>query len=103
MSVFKDIIANKIVDSFSKNRRRKIYPMDEDVKNEILKLTEKGLLIDFSNTYTDNKCIGLNYYTIGHYEDMDEMYNNLERNKRRADVKGTIEHKNKIWKVNTWD
>ncbi|MDF2885498.1 MAG: hypothetical protein K0R54_6072 [Clostridiaceae bacterium] len=99
MCVFKDIIANKIIESFSTNKRRKIYPMPEDIKKEILELTKKGLLIDFSNIYSDNQCISLNYYTIGHYEDMDEMYNNLERNKYRADVKGTIEHKNKSWKI----
>ncbi|AGF55959.1 hypothetical protein B0P06_005785 [Clostridium saccharoperbutylacetonicum] len=99
MCVFKDIIANKIIESFSTNKRRKIYPMPEDIKEEILELTKKGLLIDFSNIYRDNKCISLNYYTIGHYEDMDEMYNNLERNKYRADVKGIIEHKNKSWKI----
>jgi hypothetical protein len=99
MLVFKDIIANKIIESFSTNNRRKIYPMSEDIKKEILELTKKGLLIDFSNIYRDNKCISLNYYTIGNYEDMDKMYNNLERNKYRSDVKGTIEHKNKSWKI----
>lgn len=73
--------------------------MAEDIKNKILELTKKGLLIDFSNIYRDNKCIGLNYYAIGYYENMDKMYNNLERNKNRADIKGTIEHKNKAWNI----
>ena len=77
--------------------------MSEDIKNEIFELTKRGLLIDFSNMYKDNKCISLNYYAIGHYEDMDEMYNNLSRNKSRADIKGTIEHKNKTWKIYTWN
>ena len=99
MSIFKDIITNKIIDSFSINKRRKIYPMAEDIKNRIFELTKKGLLIDFSNIYKDNKCISLNYYAIGYYENMDKMYNNLERNKNRADIKGTIEHKNKAWNI----
>lgn len=103
MSIFKDIITNKIMDSFCTNNRRKIYPISEDIKNEIFELTKKGLLIYFSNMYKDNKCISLNYYAIGHYEDMDEMYNNLSRNKSRADIKGTIEHKNKTWKIYTWN
>ncbi|TQE91280.1 hypothetical protein FKZ59_06455 [Ureibacillus terrenus] len=29
----------------------------------------------------------------------DEMYNNLERNKQRAKVRGYLEHKNKQWKI----
>ncbi|MDF2941381.1 MAG: hypothetical protein K0S01_239 [Herbinix sp.] len=103
MTAFKDIIANKIIDSFSTNKRRKIYPMKEEIKDELLELTKKGLLIDFSNIYRDNQCISLNYYTIGNYTDMDEMYNNLERNKCKADIKGAIEHKNKTWKIHRWE
>lgn len=98
MSTLKDIIANKIVDSVSTNKRRKIFPISEDIKDDLLDMTKKGLLIDFSNIWRDNQNISLNYYTIGCYEDMDEMYNNLERNKSKADIKGRIEHKNKKWK-----
>lgn len=101
--IFKDIIVNKIIDSFSTNKRRKIYPMNEEIKSAIFELTQKGLLIDFSNIYRDKKFISLNFYTIGHYVNMDEMYNNLERNKIRADIKGTITHINKKWEIYTWD
>lgn len=97
--VFRDIIANKIIDSFSTNKRRKINPMSEEIKNSIFELTKDGLLIDFTNIYRDKKSISLNFYIIGHYQDMDEMYNNLERNKNRAKVKGWIEHKDKSWKL----
>lgn len=103
MSAFKDIIANKIIDSFSTNKRRKIYPISEEIKDELFELTMKGLLIDFSNIYKDKQCISLNYYTIGHFEDMDEMYNNLERNKCKAEIKGTIKHKNKTWEIHSRD
>lgn len=102
MLVFRDIVANKIIGHFSINKRSKIYSMTEEIKNEIYNLTNKGLLLDFSNIYRDNKSISLNFYTIGQYEDMDEMYNNLERNKNIADMKGTIEHKNKEWKIYIW-
>ena len=102
MSVFKEVIANKIIDSFSTNKRRKIYPMDEATKNQLFELTGKGLLIDFSKIFRDNRSIGLNFYVIGHFTDMDEMYNDLERHKRRASLKGYIEHANKSWKISTW-
>lgn len=103
MIVLKDIIANKIIECFSTNKRRKIYSMPEEVKSVLLDLTKRGLLIDFSNIFKGDKFISLNIYTIGHYLDMDDMYNNLERNKSRAFIKGTIEHKNKTWQINTWD
>jgi len=99
MLAFKDIIANKIIDSFATNKRRKIYPISESIKNEILELTKKGLLIDFSCIHKESDSISINFYAIGPYENMDEMYNNLERNKFRAEIKGYIEHKNKTWKI----
>ncbi len=103
MSIFKDIIANKIIESFSTNKKRKIYPMDEEIKTELLKLTQKGMLIDFSNIIRDSKLICINFYAIGHFSDMDEMYNNREHSKNKADRKGTITHTNKGWKITIWD
>ena len=99
MSVFKEIISNKIIESVITNNKRKIYPMDVEVKDKLYELVPKGLLIDFSNIYRDRKVIYINFYVIGEYHDMDEMYNNLERNKSRASISGRIEHKNKAWKV----
>lgn len=102
MSVFKEIIVNKIIDSLSTNKRRKIYPMDEETKNQLLELTGKGLVIDFSKIFRDNRSISLNFYVIGHFSDMDEMYNDLERHKHRASLKGYIEPSSKSWKICTW-
>ncbi len=97
MSVFSDIIAHKIAAGFSTSKRK--YTMDADTKNHLLELTKEGLLIDFSSIYRTDSSVGLNYYIIGHYQDMDEMYSNLEQNKQQAKIRGHIEHKNKIWKV----
>ncbi|WP_309164963.1 hypothetical protein [Terrisporobacter mayombei] len=77
--------------------------MDEEIKNEIFQLINKGLLIDFSNIYKYERSIRVDYYVIGHYGDMYDMYNNLERNKYKAKIKGTIEHKNKKWNIYNWD
>lgn len=99
MSVFADIITNKIIAGISTNKRRKIYPMDEGTKNYMLELTKEGLLIDFSSIKRVYNSIKLNYYAIGHYRNINEMYNSLERSKQRAEIKGYIEHKNKTWKV----
>jgi hypothetical protein len=101
MAIFADLIANKIIHHFSTNKRRKIVPMDEQMKNQLLELTKDGLLIDFSSIYRDSRTIGLRYYTIGHFTDMDEMYNNLERNIYRGKISAYLEHSNKKWKAIT--
>lgn len=102
MTIFSKIIANKIIESFSTNKRRKIFPMDEVLINQLFELTKEGLLIDFSTIYKTNNSIGLNVYAIGHYSDMDEMYNNLERNKYKAKIQATLEHRNKKWNIDFW-
>lgn len=99
LSTFKEIIANKIIGAVSTNKRRKIYPMSDEVKNQLFEFTKEGLLIDFSHIFRDSRSVGLYFYVIGHYKNMDEMYNNLERNKQRAKVRGYLEHKNKQWKI----
>jgi len=99
MLSFKDILANKIADSLLPNRKGKANPMNADIKNQLIDLTNKGLLIDFSSVYRDDTCVGINFYTIGLFEDMDQMYNNLEQYKLQANIKGKIEFRNDIWIV----
>lgn len=65
--------------------------MSDEIKNRLFELTKQGLLIDLSNIYKGESFICSNFYVIGHYMDMDEMYNNLEKNKSRASMKGTRE------------
>lgn len=99
MSCIRELISNKIIESVTINKKRRIYPIDDEVKDKLFELVQKGLLIDFSNIYRDDKVINIKFYVIGEYHNMDEMYNNLERNKCRASITGGIEQKNKSWKV----
>ena len=101
--LFKELLSNRIINSFSIDKRRKIYPISENIQSEIFGLTNKGLLIDFPNIRTDDKNMSVNFYAIGKYEDMDAMYDNLEQKKHSAKVKGTIEYKNKTWSICTLD
>lgn len=93
MSSIREVISNKIIESVTTNKKRRIYPIDNEVKDKLFELVQKGLLIDFSNIYRDDKVININFYVIGEYHNMDEMYNNLERNKSRASISGGIEQK----------
>jgi hypothetical protein len=103
ISVIREVISNKIIESVTTTKKRRIYTLNNEVKDKLFELVQKGLLIDFSNIYRDDKAININFYVIGEYHNMDEMYNNLERNKSRASIRGRIEHKNKAWKVYQWN
>ena len=98
-SDFQEIICNKIINTVSTSKRRKIYPFSKEVKEELLNLSKDGLLIDFNNFIKYEKSIEVPIYTIGKFLDMDEMYNNLQANISRAKYSAYLVHKNKKWVI----
>ena len=98
-SDFQEIICNKIIDTVSTSKRRKIYPFTKEVKEELLNLAKDGLLIDFNNFARYEKSIEVPIYTIGKFLDMDEMYNNLQGSISRAKYSAYLVHKNKKWTI----
>jgi hypothetical protein len=83
----------------STSKRRKIYPMSEDLKKELLRLAENGLLLDFSRILKSSNSIEIPIYCIGKFINMDYMYNNLERHINLSKYSACLVHKNKRWFV----
>lgn len=73
--------------------------MPEEIKGRLLKLADKGLLIDFSNIIKDGRAVEIPIYTIGKYLDMDEMYNGLRQHIGCAKYSARLIHKNKTWSI----
>jgi hypothetical protein len=71
---FQNIIANKIIDMASSSKRRKIYPLQYEIKALLLTLAENGLLIDFSNILINDKTIQIPIYSIGKFLNMGSRY-----------------------------
>ncbi len=95
-----DIVSNKIISEVSTSKRRKIYPIPDDLKRQLISLAENGLLIDFSNFMIfDNRTIEIPIYTIGKFLNMDEMYNDLIKHVSNAKYSAKLVQKNKSWKI----
>jgi hypothetical protein len=103
MTTFGDIIANKIMAFFSTNKRRKIYPIGDDIKNQLLEWSKDGLLIDFSHATISGQHCSLSFDMIGKFDDMDDMYHDLNRRKEFASKQGWLEQKDKTWKLDFWE
>lgn len=95
---FSEIIANKIIDSVTSSRR-KIYPMSEELKQQLLSLASDGLLIDFNNLLKCGKSIEIPIYQIGKFLDMDSMYNDIKMHIARSKYSAKLVHCNKSWKI----
>lgn len=99
MDDFSEVIANKIVKMATNLKRRKIYPIDENIKSALLEFADAGLVIDFSNIMKFDKSIEVPIHVIGKFGDMDEMYNNLQRHIMKAKYSAKLVHKNKKWVI----
>lgn len=98
-SDFQQVIASKIVDNVSTSKRKRIYPISEELKESLLDLSKDGLLIDFSNVIRSNNWIEVPIYQIGKFIDMDDMYNDLQRHISRSKYSARLIHKNKQWNI----
>lgn len=96
---FCEVMANKVVSMASKSKRRKVYPMHDELKSQLLLLAEDGLLIDFSNVLRYDRSIEIPIYTIGKFIDMDVMYNDLKRHISRASYSAKLVQMNKVWTI----
>jgi hypothetical protein len=92
-----EIISNTITLNLDYFKRRKIYEINTEVKEELLKLSSGGLLIDFSDLTTDKNLISIPFYVIGKDLNMDDMYNNQEKLKYNSQFRGYLKQKNKEW------
>jgi len=94
-----EIISNTVTLNLESFKRRRIYEINTEVKEELLKLSRGGLLIDFSDLVTDRNLISIPFYVIGKDLNMDDMYNNKEKLKYNAQIKGYLKQKNREWSL----
>lgn len=97
LSEFAQVIANILISAVSTSKRQIIYPIPDEIKHKLLKLSKDGLLIDFHNVMKVERRIIIPIYTIGEHNDMDDMYNNVNRYIGSANKKAWLVHTKKSW------
>lgn len=101
-TAFIEFLANKITGFFATNKRRKLYPIGEEIKTRLLEWAGEGLLIDFRNAVKRGS-YQLSFSVIGKFIDMDEMYHTVDSMKNVARKGGWMEMSSKRWKMECWD
>ena len=87
-----------------RGRKKSIANIPSDIFETIWARSELGLAVDFENASTSSDCTGVTIYTMGAYENMDEMYQRLRwmRTKRVSDsVRLEYNPRNKKWNIYT--
>ena len=85
-----EIISNKILNTASVVSGKHQFSINNNLKIRLLEIAKKGLLVDFSDAKKDKTTLELSLYAIGNFLDMDEMYNNLDEHKKKAEFKGKL-------------
>lgn len=96
-SDLQEIVANKIVGMVSVDKRRKINPFGDDLKEKLTDIAEDGLLIDFGNVIKGNNAIKIPVHSIGKFTNMDEMHYGLKDHIEHSGFSAWLVHKNKQW------
>jgi len=81
---FVKVFEGKIFSFVNKKSKRKLHPLDDNLRKEILGLFETGILIDADEIVASRTGVEIKVYMIGKSTDMDGILNNLERLKREA-------------------
>lgn len=82
---FAKILEGKLTCFIKKKTKRAILPFAKNLQDEILRLSEKGILIDIDEVVINRETVELKLYSIGKYTDMDKIYNNFENLKSKAE------------------
>jgi hypothetical protein len=96
---FAKIIGNKIFSETSKIKRKKINPLDDLLNTQLLTISENGLLIDFCNTIKFERIIEIPIYAIGKFDNMDKMYNDLNKHIDQCKYSARLCYKKNIWSL----
>lgn len=99
LSSFQDLIANKIYNTVSSLRSRKVFEFSNQTKNKIFKLAESGLIIDFNNINFSQKIIEVPIYCIGKYIDMDKVQVEYRRIISCSESNARLYQSNSEWKI----
>lgn len=99
---FGEIMCKKIAEAVNGRCRKEPKPVQNDINNCLLQLTERGLLFDLHEVSCHGRYKSLSIYLIGKYEDMDQMYHDMQKKVASADSDGYIEYNGKTWKLKLW-
>lgn len=104
MSIMVDILEKKLIAYFSTTINEPLPEMSTAIKLELAHMMGEGLFIDLEALITCfDESYSLALYSIGKFNNMDEVYNNRKRHMLKASRKCYLEYKQGSWCIETYD
>lgn len=95
LNEFASVLCSKI----TKSIRMPLPLALEKIQEQLLQQATDGLLIDLDEAFREKDGIGIKIYTVGPYENMDEVLNNFQKLKDNAERISMLHANKKEWIV----
>ncbi len=82
-------------------RKRKVKPLGLNAAKELTSLASKGVLVELNRTIKTRNSLEIPLNIIGEILNLDDLYNNLEKLKAKAEAEYRLVYKDKHWTVNS--
>lgn len=96
---FSGIIDGKIVSSIGEIMKKTISHLDNNIQNELLKFSERGMLLDFGEVEGDADEFLIKIYSVGKYTDMNKIINENKKFKTDSSGHKYIQYKRGMWNL----
>lgn len=99
LSMLQELIPNRIKAAYKK---KNVQPLSSEIGQQLLHMAGSGLLIDLYRTIKGKGRIEIPINVIGAIADFDDVYNNMERYKRKANAECWLVYADKEWTIKSY-
>ncbi|ULO06511.1 hypothetical protein H1230_26445 [Paenibacillus sp. 19GGS1-52] len=94
IDVLRRLISNRL-----KSYKKNVAPLSHDVGEQLALLAKDGILVDLYRVIKSRNSLEIPFSVIGKIMDFDDVYNNMERHKAKANLEYWLMYKNNEWMI----
>ncbi|WP_268625163.1 hypothetical protein [Paenibacillus alvei] len=98
-----DVLAS-LVSNRLKSYRQDVLPLSRDIAEQLMLFAKDGILVDFyrNRIIKSRKSIEIPFHVIGENMNFDDIYNNMERHKAKAESEYWLVYSKNEWSIRSY-
>lgn len=97
-----DVVRNLLPNRLESYKKRNVQPLNDEAAEQLLEMANNGLLIDLYQMIKSKNRVDIPIHEIGIIMDFNDVYDNMERYKAKANQLAWLTYTNKQWKINRY-
>lgn len=97
IDVLRHLIPNRL-----KSYKKFVQPLCQDIGQQLALMASDGILIDIYRIIKSRNSVEIPFKVIGKIMDFDDVYNNMERHKAKANSEYWLIYKNNQWMIKSY-